>query len=797
MQQSQIPSTTTTQHDRISDRSNETTWQHQDNIPTSLHPFNTNQQKEQSMRTTTMMDTCSELESISELAVGMNPSFKLSSRNRNINSIRKSYSNIHSGNVFFFGNDQFHHCLKHHTLSTPRTPCKTISETTIRPPVSTYFGASTDAQFTRHHPLIESNEIIKVASGDCHSLFLTRDHRVIVAGKNKNGQLGLYHFDPIQEPQYLEFVGKDKIPCPPIRNVYCGGDYSFIETMNHEIYSFGKNKIGQLGIGDCVHSRIAIPTRVHIQNDKSPFSSRSMDLSSSASTNSFSPYQISSTPLNSVSSTLVQVPCSSSSQIPLPLLPSSSSTCLFPGQSLPVKLISCGWQSTFILFENDHLYVCGDNSHQCHVPSRSSMNQNNNNQDSSPHTTTTSTSTTHTIKPIISPQRKLEKFSFQRIEIPNLYASSPKNSIKDIQVGLFHTGILMENGEVWISCPCCCSPIELERRKFKKKSFIDKNGKLLVTEYGNDLLKSFKIMHMAYLSTFLGTHNDVVYVSGINYCGSLGVGSSDLIAYKRFTESSLLCHLDIERIYGTNRTIIVTRQGHVYVCGSNCQGELCLNPLEYSSMDGSGGSGSSSNSEMNTSSAIRSESINNTNRTISSGSSSGGSSGRNEIGTNETMVVTSSTLRYKNTLGLTQSTSMMMDPHSTSPCPCGNDHCLRSCIATPQRVLFLENELKKRRNAKLEISCGSFHTIAYFTSTETRDMSMFYYHLYRSLMNDDPSTVDHNKHHHHGFSDLVFEFNQEGTSDSTTLATQKRSVQLLDQYSFLSVAPQSKKIKLS
>lgn len=549
--------------------------------------------------------------------------------------------------------------------------------------------------------------------------------------------------------------------------MYCGGDYSFIETMDHQIYSFGKNKIGQLGIGDCVNTRIAIPTRVQIHDKTNCFvtkdSSSSIRMTTGATlstSSSFSPFhaknvsQEASPPLPPM--------------IALPPLPPQQQGSLQSGHSLgPVKLISCGWQSTFILFENDHLYVCGDNSHQCHVPSSSSAPNNHNNPSSSSSLQSSSPSQ-HNFKPIISPQRKQEKFSFQRIEIQNLYASSPNNKIKDIQVGLFHTGILMENGEVWISCPCCCSPIELERRKFKKKSFIDKNGKLIVTEYGNDLLKSFKIMHMAYLSTFLGTPNDVVYVSGINYCGSLGVGSTDLIAYKRFTESSLLSHLNIERIYGTNRTIIVTREGHVYVCGSNCQGELCLDPLEYGqyscSNSISGSSSSSSGGDENVLSSCNHSRHSSCNHSVSSSNN--------------------------------RTNQMLTDENSScnAPCPCGNDQCLRSCIATPQRVLFLENELKKRRNAKLEISCGSFHTIAYFTSTETRDLSSFYDNLYKTLCNDlqDERLSCRN----HGFSDLSFRF-QTNTLDVIigSSETQKRSAQWMDHTFFL--APQTKKIKFT
>ena len=97
------------------------------------------------------------------------------------------------GNVYFFGNDSYHRCL----LKTPKLeqihqrvlgdqPEELKAEKAKLQPIN-YFGASNDQQFTRHHHLIESNEIIKVTSGDFHSLFLTRERRVIVAGKNKVG----------------------------------------------------------------------------------------------------------------------------------------------------------------------------------------------------------------------------------------------------------------------------------------------------------------------------------------------------------------------------------------------------------------------------------------------------------------------------------------------------------------------------------------------------------------------------------------------------------------------------------
>ncbi|KAL9648438.1 hypothetical protein ABK040_014058 [Willaertia magna] len=522
---------------------------------------------------------------------------------------KKKKTSKNNGNLLFFGDDSLHHCLTKPSSSSYHQQQLNFNKNKKNKQLKhQYFGASTDGLFTRHHPLLENNEIIKVVSGDFHTLFLTSDHRVIVAGKNKNGQLGLHHFNPIDEPQYLTHI-ENKIPCPPIIDIFCGGDYSFILTINHHIYGFGKNKIGQLGIGDTVNRRVCIPTRVVINRDIY-LNSLAASSSSSSSNNG----------INNRNELYYKI----------------------PGENLPVKLISCGWQSTFILFENDELYVCGDNT--CNLHNSKNNNNNNNNQQQQQLITT-----------------KIENFSFRKMDIPNLYIHS---KIKDIQVGLFHTGIFMENGEVWISCPCCCSPIELERRKFKKKSFLDKNGKLVYSENGGeDLLKTFKIMHLAYLSTFLLSTNDIMYVSGINYCGSLGVGTSELKAYKRFTESPNLNHLNIEEIYGTNRTIVVTKEGHVYVCGSNSFGELCLEPTNL----------------------------------------------------------------FKRKV----------------KCTCSNDECNGNCIALPQRVLLLENEVKKRRNCKLKITCGSFHTIAYFVNIESRDVTYFYDNLFETnLKGKEYSDID-------------------------------------------------------
>jgi alpha-tubulin suppressor-like RCC1 family protein len=85
-------------------------------------------------------------------------------------------------------------------------------------------------------------EIVDFASGQYHNLLVTSDERLLVWGKNSDGQLGLSHTSPVCEPQELHLPTLAK----PVR-VFCGSSFSLIITEDGSLYTFGENGRYQLG----------------------------------------------------------------------------------------------------------------------------------------------------------------------------------------------------------------------------------------------------------------------------------------------------------------------------------------------------------------------------------------------------------------------------------------------------------------------------------------------------------------------------------------------------------------------
>ena len=90
--------------------------------------------------------------------------------------------------------------------------------------------------------------VIQIACGDDHCLVLTKGGQLYTWGDNQFGQLGI---GPAA-------VGKKvAVPSPldclnplPIRSIACGAHHSFIVSHSGAVYAWGKNNMGQLGLGD-------------------------------------------------------------------------------------------------------------------------------------------------------------------------------------------------------------------------------------------------------------------------------------------------------------------------------------------------------------------------------------------------------------------------------------------------------------------------------------------------------------------------------------------------------------------
>ncbi|XP_065409537.1 probable E3 ubiquitin-protein ligase HERC4 isoform X3 [Chrysemys picta bellii] len=89
-------------------------------------------------------------------------------------------------------------------------------------------------------------QIMQVACGYCHSLALSKGSEVYSWGQNKYGQLGIgYEFKKQTSPQLIK-----SLLGIPFAQIAAGGAHSFVLTLSGAIFGWGRNKFGQLGLND-------------------------------------------------------------------------------------------------------------------------------------------------------------------------------------------------------------------------------------------------------------------------------------------------------------------------------------------------------------------------------------------------------------------------------------------------------------------------------------------------------------------------------------------------------------------
>ena len=104
-------------------------------------------------------------------------------------------------------------------------------------------GRECDSEFSSSFQKIpELSEITRIECGNHHSMCIDKNNDLYVFGYNKDGQLGLDDTDDRDKP----------IKHPSLSNVIDislrDANSSFVKTANNEIYAFGKNDFAQLGI---------------------------------------------------------------------------------------------------------------------------------------------------------------------------------------------------------------------------------------------------------------------------------------------------------------------------------------------------------------------------------------------------------------------------------------------------------------------------------------------------------------------------------------------------------------------
>jgi alpha-tubulin suppressor-like RCC1 family protein len=120
-------------------------------------------------------------------------------------------------------------------------------------------GQNDTQNYNSPYPIyfFEDYDIVKLETGDYHAILVTAAGEVFVWGYNNHGQLGLgssagSQIAPVLSPALSNLS---------IARLYVGGNHNFIVTPQGYIYAWGCNTAGQLGLGD-LQPRY-LPQRVH------------------------------------------------------------------------------------------------------------------------------------------------------------------------------------------------------------------------------------------------------------------------------------------------------------------------------------------------------------------------------------------------------------------------------------------------------------------------------------------------------------------------------------------------------
>jgi E3 ubiquitin-protein ligase HERC4 len=111
--------------------------------------------------------------------------------------------------------------------------------------------------------LLDGHCVVQIACGNDHTMALTDDGQVFVWGSNEYGQLGLG--EKIKTHQNVPEV----IRClkgVPVRQIVAGDNHSFILSKSGSLYGWGRNDFGQLGLGDTKNKYL--PTKCRLANDQ-------------------------------------------------------------------------------------------------------------------------------------------------------------------------------------------------------------------------------------------------------------------------------------------------------------------------------------------------------------------------------------------------------------------------------------------------------------------------------------------------------------------------------------------------
>jgi len=107
---------------------------------------------------------------------------------------------------------------------------------------------------------LEQKAIKKIVGGAGHTLILDTNGHVYSCGWNNRGQVG----NGKQEENILTFQKIHALEHQQIIDICCGWDSSAALTRDGELYVWGSNRYGQLGLDPIVFQSVPLPYRISI-----------------------------------------------------------------------------------------------------------------------------------------------------------------------------------------------------------------------------------------------------------------------------------------------------------------------------------------------------------------------------------------------------------------------------------------------------------------------------------------------------------------------------------------------------
>ncbi|XP_026666996.1 secretion-regulating guanine nucleotide exchange factor-like isoform X2 [Ceratina calcarata] len=117
-----------------------------------------------------------------------------------------------------------------------------------------------------HEPfeIATGRKIKGVSMGLRHTALVTEDYKVLLTGTGSKGQLGLHGFNSPRNDRTRQAVYTfTEVPTlTNIRNVSCGQNHTIAVGTDGTVYAFGDNKHGQLGLNTDEYLKTTIPTKL-------------------------------------------------------------------------------------------------------------------------------------------------------------------------------------------------------------------------------------------------------------------------------------------------------------------------------------------------------------------------------------------------------------------------------------------------------------------------------------------------------------------------------------------------------